>query len=80
MKKKNKRYCPVYFSKEDIEQELSKVSRVSKGPGVSKQIMVGSFEDVLKKMEMSEKNSGWDDLIFIPPGKSRSQHIQEIKV
>lgn len=79
VKKKNKRYCPVYFSKEDIEQELSKVSRVSKSPGVSKQIMVGSFEDVLKKMEMSEKNSGWDDLIFIPPGKSRSQHIQEIK-
>ena len=25
---------------EDIEQELSKVSRVSKGPGVYKQIMV----------------------------------------
>ncbi|KAK7283301.1 hypothetical protein RIF29_12726 [Crotalaria pallida] len=76
VKKKNKRYCPVYFSKEDIEKELSKVSR--RGPGVSQHIMVGSLEDVLKKMEMSERNSGWEDLIFIPPGKSHSQHIQEI--
>ncbi|XP_025668433.1 protein TIC 22, chloroplastic isoform X1 [Arachis hypogaea] len=80
VKKKNKRYCPVYFSKEDIEHELSKVSRASRGVGVSQNIMqVGSLEDVLKKMEMSERNSGWEDLIFIPPGKSHSQHIQEIE-
>ncbi|KAH7567416.1 hypothetical protein ACOSP7_010707 [Xanthoceras sorbifolium] len=77
VKKKNKRYCPVYFQKEDIEQELSKV-RTLRGSGVSQHIMVGSLEDVLKKMEMSEKNSGWEDLIFIPPGKSHSQHIQEV--
>lgn len=74
VKKKNKRYCPIYFRKEDIEKELS--LRASRGP--SQHIMVGSLEDVLKKMEKSEKNSGWDDLIFIPPGKSRSQHIQEV--
>ncbi|XP_004501572.1 protein TIC 22, chloroplastic [Cicer arietinum] len=78
VKKKNKRYCPVYFSKEDIEQELLKVSKASRGAGVSQHIMVGSFEDVLRKMEISEKRSGWEDLIFIPPGKSHSQHIQEI--
>ncbi|KAH9758281.1 protein TIC 22 [Citrus sinensis] len=78
VKKKNKRYCPVYFQKEDIEKELSKVSRASRGAGVSQHIMVGSLEDVLKKMETSEKNSGWEDLIFIPPGKSHSQHIQEV--
>ncbi|KAK7352406.1 hypothetical protein VNO80_17827 [Phaseolus coccineus] len=78
VKKKNKRYCPVYFSKEDIEQELSKVSRASRVPGASQHIVVGSLEDVLKKMEMSERSSGWEDLIFIPPGKSHSQHIQEI--
>ncbi|OVA10462.1 Tic22-like [Macleaya cordata] len=78
VKKKNKRYCPIYFQKEDIEKELSKVSRASRGSGVSQHIMVGSLEDVLKKMEMSEKNSGWEDLIFIPPGKSYSQHIQEV--
>ncbi|XP_057794510.1 protein TIC 22, chloroplastic isoform X2 [Salvia miltiorrhiza] len=39
---------------------------------------VGSLEDVLRKMEISKKNSGWEDLIFIPPGKSHSQHIQEV--
>ncbi|KAF8405037.1 hypothetical protein HHK36_009934 [Tetracentron sinense] len=78
VKKKNKRYCPIYFQREDIEKELSKVSRSSRGPGVSRNIMVGSLEDVLKKMEMSDKNSGWEDLIFIPPGKSYSQHIQEV--
>ncbi|KAM5565688.1 protein TIC 22, chloroplastic [Rosa sericea] len=78
VKKKNKRYCPIYFTKEDIEKELSKVSRSSRGPGVSQNIMVGSLEDVLRKMESSEKNSGWEDLIFIPPGKSYSQHIQDV--
>ncbi|KAK2995614.1 hypothetical protein RJ640_020250 [Escallonia rubra] len=78
VKKRNKRYCPIYFRKEDIEKELSTVSRAPRGPGVSQHIMVGSLEDVLKKMEMSEKNSGWEDLIFIPPGKSHSQHVQEV--
>ncbi|XP_073010303.1 protein TIC 22, chloroplastic [Typha latifolia] len=78
IKKKNKRYCPIYFQKEDIERELLKVSKASRGPGFSQQIMVGSLEDVLKKMEMNDKNSGWDDLIFIPPGKSYTQHINEV--
>ncbi|XP_058222793.1 protein TIC 22, chloroplastic isoform X4 [Rhododendron vialii] len=54
VKKRNRRYCPIYFRK------------------------VGSLEDVLKKMEMNKTNSGWEDLIFIPPGKSHSQHIQEV--
>ncbi|XAR64029.1 hypothetical protein NMG60_11024224 [Bertholletia excelsa] len=78
VRKRNRRYCPIYFCKEDIEKELSTVSRASRGPGVSQHIMVGSLENVLKKMEMSEKNSGWEDLIFIPPGKSHSQHFQEV--
>uniref|UniRef100_A0A7N0TQP1 Protein TIC 22, chloroplastic n=1 Tax=Kalanchoe fedtschenkoi TaxID=63787 RepID=A0A7N0TQP1_KALFE len=76
VKKKNKRYCPIYFRKEDIEKELTKVPR--RGSSISQHIMVGSLEDVLKKMEMSEKNSGWEDLIFVPPGKSHSQHLQEV--
>ncbi|KAF2542245.1 hypothetical protein F2Q68_00028948 [Brassica cretica] len=74
VRKKNKRYCPVYFSKEDIESELSKYTRASRG---EQQIMVGSLEDVLRKMERSEKNSGWEDVIFIPPGRSYAQHMQE---
>ncbi|XP_075516943.1 protein TIC 22, chloroplastic isoform X2 [Primulina tabacum] len=76
MKKNNRRYCPIYFQKEDLEKALSTVSRVSRGSSVSRHI-VGSLEDVLKKMEINEKNAGWEDLIFIPPGKSHSQHIQE---
>ncbi|CAN7015649.1 unnamed protein product [Brassica rapa subsp. trilocularis] len=76
VRKKNKRYCPVYFSKEDIERELSKYTRASRG---DQQIMVGSLEDVLRKMERSEKNSGWEDVIFIPPGRSYAQHMQEKK-
>uniref|UniRef100_A0A803MX80 Protein TIC 22, chloroplastic n=1 Tax=Chenopodium quinoa TaxID=63459 RepID=A0A803MX80_CHEQI len=63
VKKKNKRYCPIYFRKEDIEKELS--LRASRGRGP---------QNIL----ISEKNSGWDDLIFIPPGKSHLQHIQEV--
>ncbi|OMO78936.1 Tic22-like protein [Corchorus capsularis] len=77
VRKKNKRFCPIYFNKEDIEKELSKNSRASKGP-ISQHIMVGSLEDVLNKLEMSEKNSGWEDLIFVPPGKTCSQHIQDV--
>ncbi|XP_073052978.1 protein TIC 22, chloroplastic isoform X1 [Primulina eburnea] len=77
MKKNNRRYCPIYFQKEDLEKALSTVSRVSRGSSVSRHIVVGSLEDVLKKMEINENNAGWEDLIFIPPGKSHSQHIQE---
>ncbi|XP_010432576.1 PREDICTED: protein TIC 22, chloroplastic [Camelina sativa] len=75
VRKKNRRYCPVYFSKEDIERELSKYTRASRG---DQQIMVGSLEDILRKMERSEKNSGWEDVIFIPPGRNYAQHMQEV--
>ncbi|WVZ81992.1 hypothetical protein U9M48_029310 [Paspalum notatum var. saurae] len=78
VKKQKKRYCPIYFQKEDIERELTRASKSSKGSALSKKIMVGSLEDVLKKMEINERNSGWDDLIFIPPGKSLNQHIDEV--
>lgn len=78
VKRKKKRYCPIYFHKEDIERELLNVSSRPRGSGVSQHIMVGSLEDVLRKMEMSEKNLGWEDLIFIPPGKTFSQHIDDV--
>ncbi|KAL9247422.1 hypothetical protein vseg_020855 [Gypsophila vaccaria] len=76
VKRKNKRYLPIYFRKEDIEREL--FQRTPRGRGLSQHIAVGSLEDVLKRMEISEKNSGWEDFIFIPPGKSQSQHLQEV--
>ncbi|KAL5200637.1 hypothetical protein ABZP36_021840 [Zizania latifolia] len=77
VKKQKKRYCPIYFQKEDIERELTRAPKTSRGSALSKQIMVGSLEDVLKKMETNDRNSGWHDLIFIPPGKSLNQHINE---
>ncbi|CAH1422108.1 unnamed protein product [Lactuca virosa] len=80
IKKKNKRYCPIYFRKEDIEKELLMVPRGPRGPAISQHIMVGCLEDVLKKMEMSEKNSGWEDLIFIPPGKTFSSLVGKHRV
>lgn len=30
-------------------------------------------------MQINERGSGWEDLIFIPPGKSHFQHIKEVK-
>ncbi|CAH9054039.1 unnamed protein product [Cuscuta europaea] len=79
VKKKRRRYLPIFFRKEDIEKELSTVARASKGGySASQHILVGSLEDVLIKMQKSEKNSGWEDLIFVPPGKSHLQHIQDI--
>ncbi|XP_027092771.1 protein TIC 22, chloroplastic-like [Coffea arabica] len=77
VKRKNKRYLPIYFRKEDLEKELLMVAS-RRGPAASQHILVGNLENVLRKMEMSERNSGWEDLIFIPPGKSHSQHIQEV--
>ncbi|KAL6508607.1 Protein TIC 22, chloroplastic [Orobanche gracilis] len=76
IKKKNKRYCPIYFQKEDMEKALSLVSRASKGAALSQHILVGSLE--VRKMEISKKNLGWEDLIYIPPGRTHSQHIQEV--
>ncbi|THU48162.1 hypothetical protein C4D60_Mb09t23320 [Musa balbisiana] len=58
VKKKNKQYCPIYFQKEDIETELLKVSKASRGSEFSHNIMVVSLEGVLKKVEMNDKNSG----------------------
>lgn len=29
-------------------------------------------------LQINERDSGWDDLIFIPPGKSLNQHINEV--
>jgi hypothetical protein len=43
VKKQKKRYCPIYFQKEDIERELTKASKTSRGSALSKQIMVCDF-------------------------------------
>jgi len=38
-------------------------------------LIILSFSPTL---HMSKRSSGWNDLSFIPPGRSRSQHVQEI--
>ncbi|KAL9276046.1 TIC 22, chloroplastic-like protein [Drosera capensis] len=49
VKRKKKRYSPIYFRKEDLEKELRSRMR---GATVSQHIVVGSLEDVLRKMEI----------------------------
>ncbi|KAL6574970.1 hypothetical protein OROMI_012255 [Orobanche minor] len=75
-KEEKQTLLPIYFQKEDIEKALSLVSRASRGAALSQHILVGSLE--VRKMEISKKNLGWEDLILIPPGKTHSQHIQEV--
>lgn len=29
-------------------------------------------------MQMNDLDSGWDDLIFIPPGRSSSEHLATV--
>ncbi|GLJ48817.1 hypothetical protein SUGI_1029480 [Cryptomeria japonica] len=72
IRSKDKRFRPLFFSKEDLESSLSQASQQQKGlyPSleINTDIQVGSFEDVIKKMENSEDSSGWEDIVFIPPG------------
>ncbi|CAI5489383.1 unnamed protein product, partial [Closterium sp. Naga37s-1] len=56
LRSKNRRFCPIFFTKEDLEAAIRKATggkpqkSTGKGP-VNINVQVGSFEDVLKKME-----------------------------
>lgn len=79
--KNNRRLYPLYFCKEDLERELIKILKNQpKASQLSSDILVGSLEGILKKMEESKNRSGWDDVVFIPPGKSSTEHIQKVLV
>ncbi|XP_057822912.2 protein TIC 22, chloroplastic [Cryptomeria japonica] len=79
--KNNRRFCPLYFCKEDLERDILTVARTkSKSSQITSEIMVGSLEAALKKMKESDVESGWDDLVFIPPGESCSELIDTIRV
>ncbi|GJP73344.1 hypothetical protein CLOP_g4073 [Closterium sp. NIES-67] len=73
LRSKNRRFCPIFFTKEDLEAAVRKAmggKQKSSGKGpVSINVQVGSFEDVLKKMEKNEEDSPWGDLLFVPPGR-----------
>lgn len=66
MKSQSKRYRPLFFRKEDLENSLEKaagqLNRIKSGD-----IEVSALEDVIKEMK-ENSTSKWDDVIFIPPG------------
>lgn len=70
LKSQNKRYRPLFFRKEDLENSLEKASgqlnRIKSSTGQG-DIEVAALEDVIKEMK-ENSTSKWDDVIFIPPG------------
>uniref|UniRef100_A0A0D6R651 Tic22-like family protein n=1 Tax=Araucaria cunninghamii TaxID=56994 RepID=A0A0D6R651_ARACU len=72
IRSKNKQFRPLFFIKEDLEGSLRQAFEQQKqlNPSfkVSTDIQVGSFEDVIQRMENIEDSSTWEDIVFIPPG------------
>eukprot|EP00897_Mesotaenium_endlicherianum_P000280 jgi/Mesen1/10252/ME000774S09572 len=70
---KGRAFCPVFFSKEDLETALGKAfkkqQRTNPAMKVSTDVQVGSFEAVLQTMESIEADSSWDKILFVPPGQ-----------
>ncbi|CAD6226020.1 unnamed protein product [Miscanthus lutarioriparius] len=66
----NKRYRPVFFRKEDLDNSLHRTSRDQQKPNPAVRFgdtQVSSLEDIIKSMKDSS-SSKWDDVVFIPPG------------
>ncbi|CAN6222993.1 unnamed protein product [Urochloa humidicola] len=66
----NKRYRPVFFRKEDLDNSLYRTSRDQQKPNPAVRLgdtQVSSLEDIIKSMKDSH-SSKWDDVVFIPPG------------
>ncbi|KAL2630917.1 hypothetical protein R1flu_015603 [Riccia fluitans] len=79
LRSNNRRFCPIFFCKEDLERALSRAfkqqQKVNPSLQVNSNIQVGSFEDVLKRLESNEEDSGWGDIVFIPPGMDAFSHL-----
>lgn len=79
LRSSNRRFIPIFFRKEDLDRALAKAAKKQQrsNPAVraSMDIQVGSLEDVLKRLELNDENSGWGDFIFIPPGKDAVEHL-----
>lgn len=75
----DKRFRPIFFSKEDLEgslaQAFQKQKKLNPSFDVSTDIQVGSFEDVIRRMESGEENSAWEEIVFIPPGLDVFNHV-----
>lgn len=80
----NKRYRPVFFRKEDLDNSLYRASRDHQKPNPAIRIgdtQVSSLEDIIKSMKDSS-SSKWDDAVFIPPGfdlatGAKTQHLNK---
>jgi len=75
----DKRFRPIFFSKEDLEGSLARAFQQQKklNPSfdVSTDIQVGSFEDVIRRMESGEESPAWEEIVFIPPGLDVFNHV-----
>ncbi|ESW28494.1 hypothetical protein PHAVU_003G291300 [Phaseolus vulgaris] len=79
LKNENKRYRPLFFRKEDLENTLKSAARDQNrlNPTMRRgDIQVATLEDVIKEMRENSA-SNWDDVIFIPPGFDVSDDSNE---
>ncbi|KAK7400049.1 hypothetical protein VNO78_11248 [Psophocarpus tetragonolobus] len=79
LKSQNKRYRPLFFRKEDLENTLKSAASEQKklNPTIRQgDIQVATLEDVIKEMKETS-TSNWDDVIFIPPGFDVSDDSNE---
>ncbi|KAG5040907.1 hypothetical protein AAZX31_05G139400 [Glycine max] len=79
LKSQNKRFRPLFFRKEDLENTLKSAAREQNklNPTMRKgDIQVATLEDVIKEMK-ENSTSNWDDVIFIPPGFDVSDDSNE---
>lgn len=70
VKNGNKKYRPVFFRKEDLDDSLARVSKEQRrlNPAVRVgDIQVEVFEEIVKTM-VDGSTSKWDDVVFVPPG------------
>ncbi|KAK1272223.1 hypothetical protein QJS04_geneDACA004462 [Acorus gramineus] len=69
LKNQNRRYRPIFFRKEDLDNSLQRASQQQKNLNPAMRmgdIQVDVLEEIIQGMK--ENSSNWDDVVFIPPG------------
>lgn len=69
LRSQNKRYRPVFFRKEDLENSLVRAAQQQGrlNPAMKGDIQVAVLEDIIQGMK-DTSTSKWDDVVFVPPG------------
>ncbi|RVW22296.1 Protein TIC 22-like, chloroplastic [Vitis vinifera] len=70
LQSQDKKYRPVFFRKEDLENSLLSASNQQNrlNPAFRQgDIQVAVFEEIIKGMQENASRQ-WDDVVFIPPG------------